>query len=534
MFEIDPVFDNDRDGISNFFEQDLGLDPNHPDSDRDGVLDGAEDTDGDGLSNEDEIYRAHTDPTNQDSDQDGILDRFDSILDSTEPEFTVIPTLINILSGPGGTPTADPQHANEAVKRANVVLEKAKIRLVPVGIVQNATGNGGDDGTGGAAAGDGKTDSKVDGAGNSEFRRAIEEGVDELGDLEGYGGVGMKVTFAADADPRFGGPGASLPGQPVVIVEQRESVDLTAATIAHEFGHALGIEEHPIETEDTTPEDSPADFMNPSNNLEGSRQGRDDFVKENGLEKVEITPDQVAEIQSTGYLEVFGLQGQSQSPAEKKSVARGFAIDRLGDQGASPRHLDISSVLLVAGLDDDSVRVRIELAAPLPAAPFAATYRLLVDADNDDATGDALVGFRGIDRQLLLLAQRDASAGFALGALFVNTVSQTLSGVVPHPTTGMTTLTLENADPQVVGSTLVFTLRHDLLGLEAANVPMGVLAVDGGNVLRDSMAVLYRRNIDTGDANPHAVPGIRRSRIHRPVRDRRLRALRRVRARGRR
>ena len=76
--------DPDHDGLTNLEEFQHGTDPNNPDTDGDGVSDGDEvhkfhtdplnpDTDGDGLSDGDEI-RLGTNPLNPDTDGDGIPD----------------------------------------------------------------------------------------------------------------------------------------------------------------------------------------------------------------------------------------------------------------------------------------------------------------------------------------------------------------------------------------------------------------------------------------------------------------------------
>lgn len=65
--------DSDGDGLPDFVEPSLGLDPANADTDGNGVLDGDEDNDGDGLTNYEED-RAGLDPANTDTDGDGFSD----------------------------------------------------------------------------------------------------------------------------------------------------------------------------------------------------------------------------------------------------------------------------------------------------------------------------------------------------------------------------------------------------------------------------------------------------------------------------
>jgi outer membrane protein OmpA-like peptidoglycan-associated protein len=87
--------DYDHDGLSNERERILGTDPRNPDTDGDGISDGDEvnkyhtnplkvDTDGDGLSDYDEIFKYHTDPLKADTDGDGLNDG-DEIARKTDP-----------------------------------------------------------------------------------------------------------------------------------------------------------------------------------------------------------------------------------------------------------------------------------------------------------------------------------------------------------------------------------------------------------------------------------------------------------------
>jgi outer membrane protein OmpA-like peptidoglycan-associated protein len=77
--------DYDKDGLTNSKEKELGTDPNIPDTDGDGLLDGEEylthhsdplkqDTDDDGLDDFKEVMETKTDPTKADGDSDGLTD----------------------------------------------------------------------------------------------------------------------------------------------------------------------------------------------------------------------------------------------------------------------------------------------------------------------------------------------------------------------------------------------------------------------------------------------------------------------------
>ncbi|RDJ39194.1 MAG: HYR domain-containing protein [Crenarchaeota archaeon] len=88
--------DTDGDGLTDEEEIAAGTDPTNPDSDGDGLNDGDEvnthntnplspDTDGDGLSDGDEINIHATDPLNTDTDNDGLTDNEEINTHSTDP-----------------------------------------------------------------------------------------------------------------------------------------------------------------------------------------------------------------------------------------------------------------------------------------------------------------------------------------------------------------------------------------------------------------------------------------------------------------
>jgi outer membrane protein OmpA-like peptidoglycan-associated protein len=95
-FGPNPNADDDNDGLTNPDEKLLGTDPMNPDTDGDGLLDGAEvktfktnplnpDTDGDGLKDGEEVMTYKTDPNKVDTDVDGLKDGEEAMKYKTDP-----------------------------------------------------------------------------------------------------------------------------------------------------------------------------------------------------------------------------------------------------------------------------------------------------------------------------------------------------------------------------------------------------------------------------------------------------------------
>jgi outer membrane protein OmpA-like peptidoglycan-associated protein/opacity protein-like surface antigen len=93
---FDGPLDSDGDGLSNAKEDELGTDPYNPDTDGDKLTDGEEvldygtnplepDTDWDGLKDGEEVHRYDTDPLDPDTDDGGVSDGHEVIDDNTDP-----------------------------------------------------------------------------------------------------------------------------------------------------------------------------------------------------------------------------------------------------------------------------------------------------------------------------------------------------------------------------------------------------------------------------------------------------------------
>ena len=107
--------DYDHDGLSDRGEFLAGTNPTMQDTDGDGMLDQFEDSDGDGISNRDEMVVYGTDPGRADTDDDGFSDLYEitqvvfNPLDSLSP---YVPRALRFFGLPGSylqVPTEDPE-----------------------------------------------------------------------------------------------------------------------------------------------------------------------------------------------------------------------------------------------------------------------------------------------------------------------------------------------------------------------------------------------------------------------------------------
>jgi len=401
--------DADHDGLSDALEVMLGLNPNNADTGGTGVPDGSKDLDGDGLTNLEEIALG-LDPTNAFTTP-GIPDNLARFLSSTPKNMTKIPVIINILNNSG----VDIDHIKDAIDVASDIHMRDKTNprmFVIVKINDPAPDPGGGDGV----KDDGNIVKKYKGqlAILNESILQRNAGIKEVQDH--LNGTGMKFIFAKDigAANTTGGNSHTTPGyawhkRPVIIVEQRLSVNLTGATIAHEVGHTLTLSgmnhTHPTATDGDDKNDEAGNIMNPSN------AGRDAEVNANGTKNLGWSPLQEAHIASHApmVLNNWGHKGTMESPGHKAEQQRGNSADVLGDS-IGPPYTDIVKLSMSSEVDDHFIHTIIDVGGLFPeTGAFNVTYSIQFDTDDNLATGFG--PFPGIDKEVKVLVFRNGMSG---------------------------------------------------------------------------------------------------------------------------
>ncbi|MGD2049445.1 MAG: hypothetical protein PVH03_08120, partial [Chloroflexota bacterium] len=136
--------DRDGDGLGDTQEGVVGTDPDNPDTDGDGLLDGEEvltwgtsplnrDTDGDILLDGDEVRTYRTDPTNPDTDGDGIPDGVE-VANGTDPlnPLDPPPTTTPTSSLPTSTSTPAPSTATPTATFTPSPTETPTVTTTPL------------------------------------------------------------------------------------------------------------------------------------------------------------------------------------------------------------------------------------------------------------------------------------------------------------------------------------------------------------------------------------------------------------------
>jgi hypothetical protein len=135
-------------------------------------------------------------------------------------EWIDVKVVVNVLDG------ADASKVDDAIKKANEALAKAKIRLVKSSTDPNAKGDTNGDG----------------GLNRAERDKARENGQEALKKAVGAG-KGIKIDIAGNCDANDAGAvGIAIHENPVIIVEPEADVNEFGKAIAHEIGHVLTLD----------------------------------------------------------------------------------------------------------------------------------------------------------------------------------------------------------------------------------------------------------------------------------------------------
>ncbi|MEM7708548.1 MAG: ELWxxDGT repeat protein [Pseudomonadota bacterium] len=482
-----PFTDQDFDGLPDSLEPTTRT---SADSNGDFIPDVTVDADNDGLDLADEIYLG-LNPNNPDTDGDGLTDGLDIALARTSRQYTVFPLVVNDY-----TKEADnPQSAlREIILRANDLLQSAGITLVLSGFQRNAT------------AGDAMADGMVNG--QDEFNAIRSAGLAEV--LPQSKGIKVSVMKSGDdtillpgsKDPNaalVSAAGASNDLIPFIMLKQGTNLDYSARTLVHELGHVLGLE-HPDEdgNAQTVPE--------PQFVMTGGSPEVFEFVNsgdsDKGLANVLFAEPNFAKLRAAPALAAWGQKGRRQSPARRVVYGSGQAVDPEGDH-SGPNYLDLTAVQLVSDGEADSVALTVSVEEAFPSVDGEqALFRILLDSDGNDASGDSILGRSGIDWDLELavfrvdgelnaVAQATRLPGGSPELLLPGPVVETQQFFVDAEVLPLPVLEL--------GGRLTLTLTTEFLGLADSDIPVTVLTMTDGGIEADDLQVTLRNNRWTSD-----------------------------------
>ena len=465
--------DSDGDGLLD------GVDPapfSH-DADGDGTPDPLEDTDGDTLSDAEEINVHGTNINSADSDGDGISDMVDVVIAQTAEDFTVVPVLVNILAGAGPVGGPDPAETlRDGVEQANVILKQAKIKLVPIVKVLTAAESMAFD-----SNGDGRIEQLPLVA--DEATAAQNTGSMEVDKLPGKKGVKLIVAREVGLQS-FGGfqdqGGLSRKGERGILISMNPQGSPTdenklGLIIAHEICHVFGFP-HSDETPDATPEElAPTNLL--SSDDPAVAAARLMFVMTNGVGGITLSERQIGVIAGSKDLGAFGFKGTKKSPGRLVAQEFGILGDALGDtlEADALDHLDLVNARLSADSSAETIDVALDLSGLFPAAdPIDLTYRVRLDSDANPTTGSA-----GFDRHLDFRVIREQTGAPLRLGLSLSLPPVPFGEPLETPVLELVSLLSQTGANEVVAARLRARVPKSVLALSALQVPVLVEAHDG-------------------------------------------------------
>ncbi|MBN1508829.1 MAG: hypothetical protein JW955_18415 [Sedimentisphaerales bacterium] len=405
------------------------------------------------------------------------------------PRFTKIDVTVNIYKKADGGNATTIDTAKSILEQASRILKQAVIILNVVKVNEGKTHGNNQDGK--------FTD--------EEAVEVIKEGSKEV---DG-GKKGMKVAFAVE--PCQGSPGASLPPNPAIIVQDRGDDLQSAQTVAHEIYHALNLgKDHVIDvkkdgTEIKANEQGHAkneagptgrgNIMAPSNWREGWN-GRDSGG-------VSITPRQIIKIMMDGFLAKWGTLVEKENEGalgEQKNQQKGATQDAKGDpaKGAGeekkaksqadvndsdemPGYLDLGLITIHSDEADPVLHGLITLDGLFPqGVAFRSTYELTWDTDPN----------RSGDEQLVRMTVTDGSVSMpTIQGEVYDLATGTLAGFLNNMAIEDGIMALDiDGPPIVVEQQIEFHVPKWLLSLDGvtpSSIPITVTSYDDGDRLAD-------------------------------------------------
>lgn len=386
-----------------------------------------------------------------------------------------IPVIINIYNNSGITE----EEARKAVEEASKILGQAGYKLTVVKVNTGVTA--GDDGDGDLTS--------------TERERVRNEGQKELDKTPNKKGI--KICFVRTPTLETpDNPGVAVHHNPVVIVRNRGTAELTGQTIAHEIGHVLSLSSgHKID--DTTTADEGGHAPDKT-----GRSGRGNLMAPSDYrEGTHLTPDQIKEILKKRY--VVGkcsVQWKQVYPALKEKQQYGTKTDDLGDIGLEVfPYFDISSITLWSIDGADSIEGQLSLGG-LFSGTVEATYALVFDSDNNDGTGYSYGGFTGIEFVLMLNVTGSGDSYLISGV--VRELSTGLTQTLPETPVMETTEELLDLDYNAIPvyDILFFKLPKEYVGIDitlistVTTIPIGVLSIENGLFIHDNSSLVLNLN----------------------------------------
>jgi hypothetical protein len=294
------------------------------------------------------------------------------------------------------------------------------------------------------------------------------------------------------------------------------STELCGSTIAHELGHILTFARHPQEDAQAQEEEkTPRNVMWPSNDEVGGLLGpsRDDHLREDGIESIEITDGQIHVWNRTTLmgpdglrhrvLDFIGIKGSMRSPGQLRPFQFGSAADPRGDQiGGVLDVFDLASVILSSEVGAPDLEGHFLVGSLFDApGPMLAAYNLLFDTDANPFTGATFSGIPGIERTLTIVVQGDPSVGpLSLSGFVFDAVFGLSTPLVRLPILEVVEdLRGTNAPGVPAMSSIEFRVAKDLFGFTAMDVPVAAGTADALGMVRDVVAFVFDRDRYTAE-----------------------------------